>query len=96
MSNSEDKYILKIENKLRVITSKKIDNMNFNELLLLAMAAANEQQKQLLLDARSGKSKFFHGKNVVEALELSLNKITEKIPDLRDQLNLLNGRKQRN
>lgn len=96
MSNSEDKYILKIENKLRVITSKKIDNMNFNELLLLAMAAANEQQKQLLLDARSGKSKLFHGKNVVEALELSLNKITEKIPDLRDQLNLLNGRKQRN
>jgi hypothetical protein len=79
-------YLVKLGDKLRVLPSKDFDEMNHSEVMMLALASFDEQKKQLLEDAVKGKSKVYYGRNVVDALEKSISKFEEKIPNIRECL----------
>lgn len=79
-----DSYLLKIDNKLKIVSSKRIDTLSATEIMAIGICCVEEQRKQLISDAIKG-DKYFYGRRIVDALELSIKKLEEKIPDLRDQ-----------
>jgi len=81
-------FLFKIDGRLRILPSKIMDEFNETQALSIALACMEEQRTQLVKDAVEG-DKYFYGRRVVEALEVTLMKLEEKFPHLREQVKLL-------
>lgn len=87
-----NKYLIKIGNQLRIIPSKKMDTFSVNDAIAVGIESLAEQKQQLLKDALEGTEKHFYGRKVVESLELSISKLEEIFPNIRQQIkHLTNG-----
>jgi hypothetical protein len=82
-------YLVKFGDKLRLLKSKEIDQLSINEIVSLVFATADEQRKQLILDARQGTTKQYYKHEVVDSLEKSLKKFEEIVPEIRRHVNRL-------
>lgn len=78
------KYLLKIGTKLKIVPQKQLTQLSPTELMLIGVSCIEEQRNQLMQDALTG-DKIYHGRKVVDALELSLSKLEEFVPGLRKQ-----------
>lgn len=83
------KYLVKYGDKLRMLEASKFLNMSEKELMIIGIATFSELKNQLMRDAMSDKDKSFYGHKVVEALEISISKIEEKIPNIRKHANIM-------
>lgn len=85
------KYLVKIGSQLRIIHTKKLENFSIPEAIAIGVASAQEQQRQLLKDALEG-DRYFYGRKVVDALEISLNKLEEQFPEIRQYIKALTSK----
>lgn len=85
---AKEKYLVKIGSQLRVIPSKELDEFTLTEALMIGVASVNEQRKQLLRDAIDG-DRYYYGRKVVDGLELSVSKLQEKFPEIKQQMKKL-------
>ena len=83
-----NKYLFKIGTQLRVVQSKKMESFSFAEAIAIGIASHQEQRRQLVRDAIEG-DRYFYGRKVVDALEISLNKLQETFPEIRQQIEML-------
>lgn len=83
------KYLVKFGEKLRMLEASKFLNMSEKELMIIGIATFSELKNQLMRDALSDKDKCFYGHKVVEALEISISKIEEKIPNIRKHASIM-------
>lgn len=83
------KYLVKCGSKLRMFEASKLENMSESEILIIGIASFLEQKSQLIKDATASSEKMFYGHKVVDALEVSLSKMEEKIPNIRTHANIM-------
>lgn len=82
------KYLLKIGTQLRIVPSKKLTCLSFHEAMAIVLASSEEQKRQLVQDALNG-DRYYYGHKVVDSLELTLNKLEEMFPSIRQQIKML-------
>lgn len=92
----EEKYLFKVDGKLRILSSKILDRLTSNEVLVIALQCLEEQEVQLIKDAQSKKDKCFYGRKVVEALGVTIKKLEEKFPHLKEQVSTVKTKSQSN
>lgn len=83
------KYLFRIDSKLKLLPASKIAGLTYGDMIMLTAAAIEEQRNQLVIDAHNKTDKVFYGRKVVEALEDSISKLEERLPNLREQAHRL-------
>lgn len=72
-----EKYLIKVGDKLRVVTEERVNYLTLLEVMMLTMACSAELRKQLVQDCISKEEKLFYGRKVVEGLEKTLSKLNQ-------------------
>lgn len=66
-----------------MLPSKELEKLSASQAVLLGIACRTEQRLQLLKDAKSG-DKYYYGRKVVDELEVSLDKLEQLYPSIRE------------
>ena len=83
-------YLLKRGDKFYMVPADVVDTLTIEEAFRLALIAHAEQRRQLLEDAVKG-DHYINNIKVVDGLEVSLRKLDEMFPALREQVSSLHN-----
>ena len=78
------RFLIKSGDRLKLITSHELEQMDASQALVLALACRAELTQQLLKDSAKDSHKKYYGYSVVKELESSLSKIEQLYPSMLD------------
>jgi hypothetical protein len=84
-------FLLKKSEQFFLLPESLVDAMVPEEAHRLAIVAVMEQRKQLLIDAYRG-DHYINDVKVVDGLEISLSKLEELYPSLREEISRLDSK----
>lgn len=85
-------FLLKRDDRFYMIPASVVDSFTPEEAFRFGLIAKLEQRKQLLEDAVKG-DHYINNIKVVEGLEISLRKLEELYPFIKQQIDAANGYK---